>query len=208
MYDFVRVTAALPGLIIFRPKIIYISDKAKANKKMKGGNLIISNHITMVDPMYLMLGLWRRRHHFIATKELFDSKFKHWLFTKAFMCIEIDRENFSFMTLKEITRNLKEGNIVSIFPEGRVNTNSEGIADFKGGSVMMALMSGTPIIPVYIKRRSHWYNRLVIAMGEPINPKEFQTGPILTKEDIARASKYLYEQEKALEEMCEKKVNK
>ena len=82
-FDFVRLTAA-PGLLLFRPKILYISEKAKANKKMKGGNLIISNHITMVDPMYLMLGLWRRRHHFVATKELFAGKFKHWLFTKGF----------------------------------------------------------------------------------------------------------------------------
>ncbi len=201
-FDFVRFTAA-PGLLLYRPKIVYISEKAKANKKMKGGNLIISNHITMVDPMFLMLGLWRRRHHFIATKELFASKFKHWLFTKGFLCIELDRDNFSMQTFKEITNHLQDGEIVTMFPEGKVNTDNQGINDFKGGAVMMAMRAGQPIIPVYIRRRKHWYSRLIIGMGEPIDPKEFQSGPILTKEDIEKASKYLYEQEKQLEDLLE-----
>ena len=199
-FDFVRLTAA-PGLLLFRPKIIYISDKAKANKKMKGGNLIISNHITMVDPMYLMLGLWRRRHHFVATKELFAGKFKHWLFTKGFKCICIDRENFSFASIKEITDNLKVGNIVTMFPEGSVDMTGEGVRVFKNGAVRMALRSGAPIIPVYIKRIEHWYSRLVIFMGEPINPSDFKTSGVLTKTDLDNASAYLREQEQKLEEL-------
>ena len=200
-FDFVRLTAA-PGILFFRPKVIYISEKAKANKKMKGGNLIISNHITMVDPMYLMLSLWRRRHHFVATKELFAGKFKHWLFTHGFKCIGIDRENFSFASFKEITDNLKVGNIVTIFPEGSVDLNKEGVRMFKNGAVMMALRSGAPIIPVYIKRREHWYSRLIVAMGEPIDPNDFRSGTILTKTDLDNASAYLREQEQKLEELC------
>ena len=206
-FDFVRLTAA-PGLLLFRPKILYISEKAKANKKMKGGNLIISNHITMVDPMYLMLGLWRRRHHFVATKELFAGKFKHWLFTKGFKCICIDRENFSFASFKEITDNLKVGNIVSIFPEGSVNLTGEEVRVFKNGAVMMALRSGAPIIPVYIQKREHWYSRLIIAMGEPVDPKDFKTGSILTKTDLDNASAYLREQEQKLVELVKERTQK
>ena len=200
-FDFVRMTAT-PGILLFRPKIIYISDKAKENKKMKGGNLIISNHITTVDPMYLMLGLWRRRHHFVATKELFAGKFKHWLFTKGFKCICIDRDNFSFASFKEITDNLKVGNIVTMFPEGSVDTTGEGVRVFKNGAVMMALRSGAPIIPVYIQRREHWYSRLIIAMGEPIKPEDFKSDGILTKNDLDKASAYLREQEQKLEQLC------
>ena len=206
-FDFVRITAT-PGILLFRPKILYISEKAKANKKMKGGNLIISNHITMVDPMYLMLGLWRRRHHFVATKELFAGKFKHWLFTKGFKCICIDRDNFSFASFKEITDNLKVGNIVSIFPEGSVNLTGEEVRVFKNGAVMMALRSGAPIIPVYIQKREHWYSRLVIAMGEPVDPKDFKTGQIISKNDLDKASEYLREQEKKLVELAKNRKQK
>ena len=206
-FDFVRITAS-PGFLFFRPKILYISDKAKANKKMKGGNLIISNHITMVDPMYLMLGLWRRRHHFVATKELFAGKFKYWLFTKGFKCICIDRENFSFASFKEITDNLKVGNLVSMFPEGSVNLTGEEVRVFKNGAVMMALRSGAPIIPVFIQKREHWYSRLVIAVGEPVDSKDFKTGQVLTKTDLDNASAYLREQEQKLADLVNSRKQK
>ena len=199
-YDFVRVTAA-PGLLFFRPKKLYISEKAK--QKINGGALLISNHVSLFDPMYLMLGIWRRRHHYIATKELFDSKFKNWLFTNVFLCIKIDRDNFSIKTFKDIVKHLKDGELVSMFPEGYVNEQQEGIQTFKSGMVMMALKSGCPIIPVYLKRRKHWYSRLVIGVGEPIDINDFKSGEMATLEDIDRAAKYLQEQEEKLECLCE-----
>lgn len=57
------------GWLVFRPKNYYISEEAK--KKIKGGSLIISNHIGFVDPVYLMMAMGYRRQHFIATKEFF-----------------------------------------------------------------------------------------------------------------------------------------
>ncbi len=62
-FDFVRITAA-PGLLWFRPKIIYENENAK--KKIRGGALLISNHIGLFDPMYLMMAIWYRRHRFIC----------------------------------------------------------------------------------------------------------------------------------------------
>ena len=200
MYDFVRITAA-PGLLLFRPKKIYVSEKAKQDLKTKGGALIISNHISLFDPMYLMLSIWKRRHHFIAMKELSQGKFKTFLFKKAFLCILIDRDNFSMKTFKEIVSHLKQGEIVSMFPEGHVNTEKEGVNEFKSGMIVMALKSGCPIIPVYIKRREHWYSRLVIGVGEAIDSKSFAKGPIATLEEINSAASYLHEQEKKLEEI-------
>lgn len=202
MYDFVRFTAA-PGLLLFRPKKIYISEKAKQDIKTKDGALIISNHICLVDPMYLMLSIWRRRHHFVAMKELSQGRFKTFLFTKAFLCIMIDRDNFSIKNFKEIVKHLKQGEIVSMFPEGHVNTNKEGVNEFKSGMIVMALKSGCPIIPVYIKRRKHWYSRLVIGVGEAIDSKNFAKGPIATLDEINEAANYLHEQEKKLEDIVE-----
>ena len=202
LYDFVRFTSA-PGLLLFRPKKLYISPKAKQDIKTKGGALLISNHISMVDPMYLMFAIWRRRHHFIATKELFDGKFRKFLFTKAFLCILIDRDNFSMKTFKEIVLHLKQGEIVSMFPEGHVNFNEQGTNPFKSGMIVMALKSDCPIIPIYIKRRKHWYSRLIVAVGEAINSRDFAKGEIATLEEINNAAMYLQEQEKKLEELCD-----
>lgn len=195
LYDFIRITAALPGLIWFRPKRVYVSENAK--KKIKGGALIISNHIGMVDPMYLLMAIWQRRQRFIVAKELLEKKFNEFLFKKGFLCIPIDRENFSLSTFKEIVSNLKNGTVVTMFPEGHVNTEKEGINNFKSGATLMAYKSDAPIIPVYIKRREHFYNRLVVAFGEPIFVKDI----ITSQKEIDKATAYLYEKEKELEKL-------
>ena len=196
--DIMRFLGA-PGLLFFRPKKYYISEKAK--KHMKGGVLIVSNHISIHDPMYLMHGIWYRRLRFVAMSELFATKFSRWLFTKIFLCIEIDRNNFNVVDFKNIVGHLKAGEPVAIFPEGHVNMEEKGTQTFKSGMVVMALRSDCPIVPVYIKRRKHWYSRLVFGIGEPINVKDFCEGTPNVN-DVNKATLFLQEQEAKLAELC------
>ena len=201
MFDFIRITA-LPGVLFFRPKKIFISEKAK--QKIKGGALIISNHSTLFDPMYLLMLIWYRRLHFVAMNELFGSKFRKWIFTKWFCCIEINRENFSLNSFKDIVNRLNRGQCVGIFPEGKVNEEKDGgFQAFKSGMIMMALKSKTPIVPLYIKKRKHWYSRLECVYGEPVNIVDFIKDDKVTMNDINNASKYLEEQENKLRQIAE-----
>lgn len=199
-FDFIRVSA-VPGLLFFRPKKLFLTEKAK--EKSKGGVLYISNHISLFDPMYIMLSIWYRRHHFVAMSQLFKGKFKRWLFTKIFLCIEINRENFSISSLNEIANHLKAGEAVTMFPEGHINVADKGTNAFKSGMIIMALKSGCPIVPVYLKRRKHWHSRLVVAFGEPMDVKAFQEGKVATSQEIKEATEYLQVQENKLEELCE-----
>ena len=200
LYDFIRITA-FPGVLWFRPKRLYASEEAK--KKIQGGALMICNHMGRFDPMYLMMGVWYRRHHFIAAKELFRTDFTRKLFTKGFRCIEIDRENFGISTFKTIIEHLHDGELVSMFPEGRLNTAESGeLQAFKSGMILMAFKGGVPIIPVYLKKREHFYSRLVLAIGEPIELKNFTAGEKATLAEIAQATQYLHDQELLLEQIC------
>ena len=133
--------------------------------------------------------------------ELFATKFSRWLFTKIFLCIEIDRNNFNVVDFKNIVGHLKAGEPVAIFPEGHVNMEEKGTQTFKSGMVVMALRSDCPIVPVYIKRRKHWYSRLVFGIGEPINVKDFCEGTPNVN-DVNKATLFLQEQEAKLAELC------
>lgn len=164
VYDFAKLTAALPGLIWYRPKIM--PETKDARKMIRKGALIISNHTCIFDPIYLQFAVWYRRHHFICMRELSDSR-GGWFFEK-FLCIPIDRENFGLDSFHTIIDHLKQDEIVSMFPEGRVNDGSGKMADFKSGMILMALKSGKPIVPIYIKKKEHWYNRVRMAIGESI----------------------------------------
>ncbi len=166
LHDLIRVTAGIPGIIWFRPKKIYADEAAKA--RIRGGALIISNHATNFDPVYLMLTIWYRRHHFVALRSFFNGRFLGWLF-RHFLCIPIDRENASLETIRTITDHLKRGQVVTMFPEGHITKENEAAA-LRGGMVLIASQAEVPIIPVHICRRAHWYSRLRVVIGAPVNP--------------------------------------
>lgn len=197
-YDFVMITAVLPGLLFFRIKKIYVSKKAK--QKIKNGALLISNHTTNIDPIVLMFTIWYRRHHFIATKELFDRPFKKFLFTN-FHCIEINRENMSVNSFAKIVSHLKDDKLVSMFPEGHI-TLTEEVQKFKSGVVLMAYQSKKPIIPVYVKKRKSFFNRQVVIIGEAINVCELMS-KIPTLKEINKVTEILREKESQLKEISD-----
>lgn len=199
-FDFVRVTAA-PGILWFRPKKIYESEAAK--KKIKGPAILIANHVGIIDPLYLMLVIWYRRHRFICKSELMENKTgKFWL--TLFRCIPIDKDNASFTTVRRIVDVLKGGELVSMFPEGQVHTQSDKPSAFKSGMILMSIQSGAPVIPVYIKPRKHFYNRIIAVIGEPFSVTDLY-GARPKFSQIDEAAKLLHEKEMKLMELSNKR---
>ncbi|MCQ2496349.1 MAG: 1-acyl-sn-glycerol-3-phosphate acyltransferase [Lachnospiraceae bacterium] len=166
LYDIIRWFIIITGLPIFRPKYIYENEAAK--KHVKGGALLVSNHVHLVDPMYLMLGIWYRRNHFIIAEEVYNKKFLS-IFLKISGCLPVNRENVSLDTFRNIVDRLKQGRMVTIFAEGHINTDESKIDAFKSGMVLMALQSGVPIVPIYMKKKKHFYSRIVFVIGEKID---------------------------------------
>ncbi len=166
-YDFVKLTAALPGLIFFRPRNLYESEEAK--KKMRGGALVISNHIGFSDPVVLLLHIPYRRHHFVCMKGFFDKPVSAFFF-KRFHCIPVDRDNCGTDTVRDIVEQLKSGRLVTMFPEGHMAVGEKGTLDpFKSGMVLMSALSGAPIIPVRILPKKHFLSRSTVVIGTPVD---------------------------------------
>lgn len=195
-YDFVKITAALPGLVAFRPKLYYPTSAAK--KHLRSGALLIGNHNGFFDPVYMQFAVWYRRHHFICNKDFFEGP--HRFFFRRFLCIPIDRDNFNINSFREIVSHLKRKEIVSMFPQGAI---LDDLGSFKSGMILMALQSGVPIVPVYIHPRRHWYQRLRMAIGEPVIVGDPSGGrPSLSQ--INQISAHLEQVEAQLKLLCEK----
>lgn len=198
-YDFIRLTG-WPLLLFFRPKKIYVSKDAKTG--FKGGFILMANHNSMKDPFYLIACLLRRRHHFVTTNEVCSTKWKRFLFKKCFLCIEINREQFSMSSFKEITKHLEMGDMVSMFPEGHINIEQEEMNHFKGGIVMMAYKANVPIRPVFLEKRKHWYSRLRLYVGKEFSVKEYLNGRSLNTNTVKEIALELEAREKELEILC------
>ena len=66
---------------------------------------------------------------------------------------------------------------------------------------MMALMSGKPIIPIYIKRRKSWLQRQRVAVGEAINVNDYFSSRFPSMEEIEKVTNLVRDKELKLKEM-------
>ena len=194
--DFIRVSGALPGLLWLRPKIRYTSKKAK--KRLRGGALLISNHVSFVDPGYTMYVIWYRRQYFVCHQAFMETKAGPF-FHAAGCLIPIDADNFNIGSFRTITDSLKEGKLVTLFPEGHVNSGE--MLEFKSGMVLISMQSKCPIVPIYLKPRKHWWSRLKAVVDEPVDITEMYGGmPAFSK--IKEVTALLQEREARMAELA------
>ena len=198
--DFVRLTAAVPTLLWYRPKVLYENENAK--KKIKGRALVISNHTFFFDPIYLMLAIWYRRHRFICNQKFYETNAK--FFFKLVRCIPIDIENFNIGSLRVINDCLQSGELVSMFPEGHINDGTDNMRSFKSGMVLMAMRAGAPIVPIYVKRHRPVYKRLTIMIGEAIDINA-RYGGRMNLSQIDELTTELFDKENKLKAMIDER---
>jgi len=198
LYDFVKITGAIPVLLWMRPKIVFLSKRAK---RLKGAVLVASNHTSLTDPVLIHCALWKRRLSCLATKDLYRTPLLTFFFEKMH-CIQVDKENFSMNSFHAVTDELMHGRAVVIFPEGQVNHDDRAVMTFKSGAMLMAHKAGAPILPVYMKKAHHWYERRKVIVGEPIDTAEL-LGERPSMRDMNAASAYLRERELELKQYCD-----
>lgn len=200
-YDLVVFLLALPGLLWFRPKKIYEGGR---KVRVKGGALTIANHVGYYDPIYLMYGVPYRRHHFVCTEDILSNRFRRWFLPKC-LCIPIDRENMSMDSFRKIVDTMKEGEMVTMFPEGHIVKEEEKSSQkFKSGMVLMAVQAHAPILPVAIRKRDHFWNRLRVAVGQPIDIEALY-GPRPSLRQVDEIAELLYKKELELQHILEVK---
>ncbi len=131
--------------IIFLPKI-----KGREHIPKKTGAVLAGNHITNLDCFMVMAGT-RRCIHFLAKAELFKFSITNWFFKNSGL-IPVYRNGKDRKALDSAIDYLKNGKLVGVFPEGKLNkTSVKTVLPFKIGAVKMARETKTPIVPFTIK---------------------------------------------------------
>ncbi|OGC21923.1 hypothetical protein A2291_05825 [candidate division WOR-1 bacterium RIFOXYB2_FULL_42_35] len=111
--------------------------------------IIVSNHQGAAD-ILLLLACLPVLFKFAIKKELFGLPAFGWYLKRAGY-FSVDRKVVlsAYRTVEQITEILKEGGNVLIFPEGTRSKTGE-LGRFKRGSLLAALKSGAPIVPIAI----------------------------------------------------------
>jgi len=139
----------------------------------RGPVLIVANHSSFLDPP-LVGGVAPRPVTFMAKAELFRVPLFGALIRRL-NARPVRREGADAGALRAALRILQEGGVLLMFPEG--TRGPEGtLREPKPGAAMLAVMSGAPVVPVFIKgsgrawprgRRLPRRAKVVVTFGRP-----------------------------------------
>ncbi|MCU7798463.1 MAG: 1-acyl-sn-glycerol-3-phosphate acyltransferase [Candidatus Thiodiazotropha sp. (ex Myrtea spinifera)] len=114
----------------------------------QGAAVVVANHISGLDPL-LMIACSRRPLRFLIAREQYQRFGLQWLF-RAAGCIPVDRERSPEKALRQAFNALRDGEVVALFPYGKIHLDSHPPRRTKAGASRLALITKAPVIPLYI----------------------------------------------------------
>ncbi len=109
----------------------------------KDGALVISNHLSGIDPFFLIAAC-DRPIRFMIAKEEYERWYLKWLF-KGAGCIPVDRTGRADIAFRQAKRALHKGEIIALFPHGKIHLDHEQPYRVKPGIKKLAELSKVPI---------------------------------------------------------------
>jgi 1-acyl-sn-glycerol-3-phosphate acyltransferase len=149
----------------------------------EGGALICTNHVSVLDPVFVGLGGAKRGRpvRFLGLSELFESGFVGWAL-RNMKHIPLRRGTGDWEAIHAVSGVIRSGALAGMSPEGRVTDGVEELAGQKGAA-RIALDARRPVIPSGIWG-SNWrwpmdgltYSPplrppVVLVFGPPITPE-------------------------------------
>lgn len=116
----------------------------------KGSFLIVANHQTYIDPVWICTPL-RRRVRYMAIEKAFGWRFIGPLIRYMGAFPLPDDPNGGVGAMREAIRSLRDGAIVTVFPEGEREFADGAMLPFKPGAARIAMQAGVAILPVSVR---------------------------------------------------------
>jgi 1-acyl-sn-glycerol-3-phosphate acyltransferase len=155
-----------------------------------GAAILVCNHTSGLDPL-LIQAVNRRVIIWMMAKEYYEIKALTWVF-KMIEAIPVDRFARDTGSVRSALRHLKEGRILGVFPEGRIESTRE-LLPFQTGVALMAIRTGVPVYPAFLDGTQRnksmlggilWPNRATLAFGPPVEFDRSST----SKENLEEAT--------------------
>lgn len=139
-----------------------------------GAAILVCNHISGLDPVVLQ-SQCARRIVWMMAREYYDIPGLKW-FYKAIEAIPVERSGRDLSSTRAALRALESGQILGIFPEGRIETTG-GIEPFQVGASLLALRGGAAVYPAALEGTTRgkemdevfmYPQRIRVSFGPPI----------------------------------------
>ena len=134
--------------------------------------IVCCNHISMLDPVFLLFSQKRADIHFMGKEELFRSGVAAWLLGKQCGSFPIARGSRDTGALEFAERLVTERKWMGIFPEG-TRSKTGKLGHFKSGAALIAARTQAYVLPVAVttkRQKVKPFRRVTVSFGEPLSP--------------------------------------
>lgn len=177
LYAFLRLLVAALSRVYLR-----LEGFGREHVPEGGPVLLVSNHSSVLDPP-LVGAVSRRQLSYLAKAELFRVPLFGGLLRRV-NARPLERGAADPAALRTALRVLRDGGALLVFPEG--TRGEEGVLrPAKPGAGMLAVLSGAPVVPVYVRgsgrawprgRRFPRPHKVTVTFGEAIRFGEGEAG--------------------------------
>jgi 1-acyl-sn-glycerol-3-phosphate acyltransferase len=115
---------------------------------LAGGGIIAPNHTSSLDPL-LVQSVLAVPIRWMMAKEYLETPGLGWLF-RAVQVIPVNRTGQDLASTRAALRALRDGEVLGIFPEGKIETSRE-MLPLAPGIAYLAAQARTRVIPVWIE---------------------------------------------------------
>jgi 1-acyl-sn-glycerol-3-phosphate acyltransferase len=182
IYKSVRLLVNISFSVLYR-----LEFSGLENIPEKEAYILCSNHYGELD-MFLAACRIKRIVHFMAKKELFDSKFGSFFF-RGIEAYPVSRGEGDIKAFRDTLKFLKNGEIVGILAEG---TRTRGMdrkeVKIKPGLALFAQKADVKILPVAVKSNQKLFSKVRVTFLKPVK-LEFEKGKKYTMDELSDMSK-------------------
>ena len=173
-YCFIVTAAWLVWHIGFRIRVI-----GRENLPKEGGFVLAPNHISAIDPVFVVIArFWGTRLLIMAKEEILQvNPVFTWMFRHVGV-LGIERGRGDVNVVDELIGNVQKGQGLLIFPEGTRSKTGQ-VGKVKSGAFVIASAAGVPMVPcriIYEPGRMKVFCRVRVCFGTPIPAEELYLG--------------------------------
>ena len=158
----------------FRIRVI-----GRENLPKEGGFVLAPNHISAIDPVFVVIArFWGKRLLIMAKEEILQvNPVFTWMFRHVGV-VGIERGRGDVNVVDELIGEVQKGQGLLIFPEGTRSKTGQ-VGKVKSGAFVIASAAGVPMVPcriIYEPGRMKVFCRVRVCFGTPIPAEELYLG--------------------------------
>jgi 1-acyl-sn-glycerol-3-phosphate acyltransferase len=112
------------------------------------GGVIICNHRSSVDPFFVQRSTQRPIHWMVAREYVVHPALR-WFLTTCEV-IPVNRGGIDTTATRLALRYVRDGGVIGMFPEGRINTTDRLFISVRHGAALVAIKTRAIVLPCYL----------------------------------------------------------